>query len=238
VEVIDEPNPEEMLQWERKVRNAMDATGLPVTSFCGGLRFELLNPDPALRQADYERTCKVLGIAGRLGANGIILVPRFHRTPALPDLAPLTSSVDLQQDLLIATLRQLAPVAEEAGTVILLEPLNRYEAPWFNRLEQATAICEAVNSPAVCFMADFFHMNIEETNPAEAIRANGKWLRHVHLADSTRKQPGTGLTDFVAGFAALKEIGFEGAMALECGIAGDMDAAMSESVAFLKDCRG
>jgi sugar phosphate isomerase/epimerase len=238
VEVIDQPNPEETLQWEREVRNAMDATSLPVTSFCGGLRFHLLHPDADLRQADYERTCKCLAIAGRVGAKGIIVVPRFHSTPALPDLEPLKSSVELQKELLIAMLRKLAPVAEEAGAMIFLEPLNRYEAPWFHRLGQATEICEQVNSPAVCFMADFFHMNIEETDPPAAIRSNAKWLRHVHLADSTRAEPGTGLTDFGAGFAALAEIGFEGAAALECRVPEDADAAMSASVAFLKECRG
>jgi len=237
-EVIDSPNPELALNWERETRDAMDATGLPVTSFCGGMRWQLLQADPELRKADVKRAQRLLHIAGRLGANGCIMVPRFNGPNGLPDLSPLKTSVELETELLIAQMKALAPVAAEANTRILLEPLNRYEAPWFHRLEQATAICNAINDPSVCCMGDLFHMSLEEMDPPKAILENGKWLRHVHLADSTRKQPGTARTDFAASFAALKKIGFKWAMALECGIAGEIDAAMTECVAFLKRCRG
>ena len=59
---------------------------------------------------------------------------------------------------------------------------------------------------------------------------------HVHLAHSTRMQPGTARTDFRAGFAALKAARFRGYMALECGILGDRDKTLGACAAFLKEC--
>jgi sugar phosphate isomerase/epimerase len=224
------------LSTESEVKAAMDKTGLPVTTICGGIHFEFLHPDADKRRADVARLKALLHMAGRLGATGIIMVPIFNGTPTLPDLWPVKSSLDAQQELLLAELRHIAPVAEESGACVILEPLNRYEAPWFNRLEQAAAICDELNSPGIGFMADLFHMNIEETNPAGAIRKHGRWLKHVHLADNTRKQPGTGITDFQAAFAALRDIGFSGAMALECGLTGEPGAVLPECMRYLKAC--
>ena len=225
------------LSLETQVKEAMDQTGLPVTTICGGIHFDFMNPDTEKRRADLERLKAMVHLAGRLGAAGIIMVPVFNGSPQPPDLWPLKSSVALQQELLLAELAQLAPIAEEAGACVILEPLNRYEAPWLNRLEQAAAICEQVGSKGVGFMADLFHMNIEEVNPAEAIRKHARWLKHVHLADNTRKQPGTGITNFEGAFAALKAIGYSGAMALECAIQGEPESALPTCVQYLKECR-
>jgi sugar phosphate isomerase/epimerase len=226
------------LSLEEDVKTAMDKTGLPVTTICGGLHFDFLNPDPAKRRADFNRLSLILRLAGRIGATGVIMVPIFNGAPQLPDLMPLRSSVDLQRDLLIAELRTMATVAEDSGSCVILEPLNRYEAPWFNRLEQAAAICDEINSPGVGFMADLFHMNIEETNPAAAIITNARWLRHIHLADNTRKQPGTGTTDFASIFRALKDIGYSGAMALECSLTSEPSEALPACVHYLKTQMG
>ena len=64
-------------------------------------------------------------------------------------------------------------------------------------------------------IADFFHLQIEEVEVAQAIRDAGKWIRHVHLGDSNRLAPGYGHTDWKSGFAALKEIGYGGWFTLE-----------------------
>jgi sugar phosphate isomerase/epimerase len=91
-----------------------------------------------------------------------------------------------------------------------------------------------VNNPNVQIMADFFHMSIEEANIAESIRAAGSYIKHIHLADSTRLLPGYGHTDFKSGFAALKEIGFENYMALECGVPGPREVELPKSANYMK----
>lgn len=240
-EKLDGCRCKKLLSLEDDIKRAMDKSGLPVTSICGGIHFEFLDINADKRRADCERMANVLQLAGRLGAGGVVMVPIFHGlfnavTPP-PDLSPWKTSLEAQKEILVAELRELAKVAVASKTKIILEPLNRYEAPWFNRLEQGAALCKRVNAKGIGFMADFFHMNIEETDPAAAIKKHAKFLIHVHLADNTRKQPGTGTTDFASGFAALKAIKYKGAMAFECGITGDPAKTMPKSVAWLKELR-
>lgn len=75
----------------------------------------LLHSDPAERATAIELTQARLRLAGELGAAGVLVVPQFGRRPELPDLAPLTSAVELERELLVLQLRALAPTAREAG---------------------------------------------------------------------------------------------------------------------------
>ena len=63
-------------------------------------------------------------------------------------------------------------------------------------------------------------------------------MKHVHLADSNRTQPGTGHTEFNSGFAALQEIGFDGFMALECSITGDPEESLARHGGLLEKLHG
>lgn len=194
----------------------------------------LLHPDPREREAAKELTRRRLALAGELGAAGVLLVPQFGRQPGLPDLSPLKSGVGLERELFVLQLQELAPAAVEAGVPLFIEPLNRYEAHLVNRLEQGVAFAEQVG-PEIRIMADFFHMNIEEADMAASIRAAGPHIVYVHVADSNRLQPGRGHLDFRPGFAALKEIGYDGYLGIECRVEGPLDEAIPASAAWLRD---
>ncbi len=193
----------------------------------------LVSPDRAERDAARATIRERLELAAMLGAVGVLVVPQFGRVPALPDLAPLASAADLERDLFIAQLRDLAPVAKSAGVSLFLEPLNRYEAYIVNRLEQGSAIAREVG-PEIGVMADFFHMSIEEVDIAASIRENGAHLVYVHVADSNRLQPGRGHLDFKPGFRALKEIGYDGYLAIECRVEGEYDEAIREAAELIR----
>ena len=83
-------------------------------------------------------------------------------------------------------------------------------------------------------MGDFFHMNIEETDIAESIRAAGGFLKHIHLADSNRRHPGAGHIDFRPALAALGAINFDGYMALECHVTVELPVLLEQSARFLR----
>jgi sugar phosphate isomerase/epimerase len=72
-----------------------------------------------------------------------------------------------------------------------------------------------VGSEQVALMADLFHMNIEEASVTGAIGDHAGAIAHVHLADSNRRPPGQGHTDFPAVLAALDAIGYDGALTME-----------------------
>ena len=194
----------------------------------------LLAADQETRHAAVTQIKTGLHQAAELGAIGSIVVP--VRVPEMTPPEPPKTLYDLQCEILIQELAEIAPVAEETGTKVLLEPLNRYESRFLQRLGQAAEICRAVGSPGIKFMADFFHMNIEEIDLGQAMVETADYLGYVHLADSNRYQPGAGHLDFGPGLAALKQIAYDGFLTLECRILGkDKGKALVESAQYIRD---
>ena len=220
---------------QEEILGALRNTSVRASTICAGYRGCFLDGDPAQRQLAMDDMRRLLDVAGAIGAVGVICVPIFGG-PRIPNLTPLADALKLERGLFVKILQELAPHAKAAKATVLVEALNRYETHLLKKQEDAMAVCRRVKHPNVQIMSDFFHMGIEELNTAKAIRKCGKFIKHVHLADSTRQQPGTGQTDFVAGFAALRAVGFKGYMALECGVLGDKEKALEACAKFLKDC--
>jgi len=194
----------------------------------------LLAADPEARLAVVERIQEALRMAAEVDAIGAIVVPIGRQPQIEPPPAPKTL-YDLEREILIEELAKVAPTAEQMGRLVILEPLNRYETHFLQRLEQTAEICRAVGSPSIKMMADFFHMNIEEADMGQAIEEVVDCLAYVHLADSNRYQPGAGHLDFRPGLTALKRIGYDGYMTLECRVLGpDKGKALTESARYLR----
>lgn len=219
-------------------RRALAGSPVRATSICGGVHARFIDIDPGERSRAHESLKRQLEYAAELGAvDGPIFVPIFAGPNRMPDLRPFRSRWDLCRALCVEALRRIDADAREAGATALLEPLNRYEADFLNRLDQAQAMLQELPQPCgVRIMADFFHMHVEEASIPAALEAAGPWIGHVHLADSTRREPGSGSIDFAAGFRALRRIGFRGSMALECGLSGPREEALPRSVAHLRNC--
>lgn len=218
---------------------AYEDSPVPVVSVCGNPSFDFLDPDAQKRRRSMDECRQCLRVAGRLGAVGQIVPPIFG-PPRLPDLSPLEDAVALEKRLLVELVKELGEAAQSSGTRLLLEPLNRYEQHLLRRQADGVEIIERAGHPAVALISDFFHMHIEETDTPAALRAAGRHVRHVHLADNTRLEPGTGDIDFAAGFRALREVGFSGYMAYECGLTGSdaaaKEAALIRSLEYVRDC--
>jgi sugar phosphate isomerase/epimerase len=211
-------------------------TFLPVSSICGNLNlqdemaFDFLHPDSAKRRSCIDGCKRVLTLCGQLGANGQIVPPIFG--PALvPDLSPVMTPLEIEEKLMIAACQELGAHALAHKTLFMLEPLNRYEQHYLRKQSDGVRVKTAAGSAGVGLLADLFHMHIEETDTPAAIRDAAGHITHVHLADNTRFEPGTGDIDFKAAFAALREIGFSGYMSYECSISGDTDAQKSDALA-------
>jgi sugar phosphate isomerase/epimerase len=151
-------------------------------------------------------------------------------------LPPFEVSRTREEDrrVLLDALEELGEHADREGTLVLLEPLNRYEDHMLNRLEEAVELSRASGRVSVKVMGDLFHMNIEEDDATESIRRAEGHLAHVHLADSNRAHPGAGHNDFASTFAALRDIGFDGYLAMECSIRGDAEKVLPQVVRHLR----
>ena len=105
--------------------------------------------------------------------------------------------------------------AEHLKVMLAFEVIDRFESDWLNTVDEGLELLNEYGSEYLSLHLDTFHMNIEESDCAECIkRARGK-IGHVHVADSDRWYPGHAHYDFVSTFSALKEVGYEGAVALE-----------------------
>ena len=217
-----------------EIKEALTTSKVKVSSICAGYSGCLLSPNKEERERAIRDIENLLKIASEIGAVGLIVVPIFG-SPQLPDLTPLFTVRELEEKLLIKLLKILAKTAEDCKAYILLEPLNRYETHFMNRLEQAIKICDEVGSEYVKMMADFFHMNIEEANIAESLKQALPYLRHIHLADSNRYAPGFGHTDFLEPFKVLAKGGYEYYMALECRVPEPRLENLKKTASFLKE---
>src|SRR5579872_6885111 len=174
---------------------------LPITSVCGnsdpqnGWSFDFLDPAPAKRRRSIEGSKAILAFCGEVGATGQIVPPIFGG-PRVPDLTPFMTALEIEDALMAAELQELGPWAAEHKTLFLLEPLNRYEQHYLRQQADGVRVIEKAGVPGVALLSDLFHMHIEETDSPAALRAAGRHVAHLHLADNTRLEPGTGDIDF------------------------------------------
>lgn len=226
-----------LLERVDELKKASADTGVPISTICAGYGGAPLSGDPKLREQAWREIGELLQAAGELGAVGLIVVPVFvGHQPRIPDLSPLMTQREAEDRLLVKCCRRAAPTAKKAGTCILLEPLNRGETNYMRTVAHAQAVCEKVAHPNVCLMADFYHMNIEELDIPSALKKAAKHVKHIHLAGNTRLLPNYGSTNFRAGFAALKSIGYANFMALECGIPGPPEKELPKTARWLREC--
>jgi sugar phosphate isomerase/epimerase len=179
-----------------------------------------MSADPDLRarcRAMYRETAEV---CAELGAVTEIEFEYGSQNP-LPLFEPFQQLSPAQHDAFVAFYREVLALVEGSAARVLLEPINRYESRYLNRVEDNVRIIEEVAHPNAGLLPDLFHMSIEEADPARSLREAGDHIVHVHLGDSNRLLPGHGHLDWPAVFAALHEVGYSGYLNLECSTEGD-----------------
>ena len=180
-------------------------------------KLTLTSPDAEVRRAGREFINGIIDFAGRFGAPAILgsMQGRWgggvDRTTALNFMRP--------------ALEEFGDRAKRAGTTFLLEPLNRYEGNVINTIGEAAELVRSLSTRHVTILADLFHMNIEEQDVCGALRAGAGLITHVQLADSNRRPPGHGHTDFRAVAACLASIGYKGYLSAEALPWPDPDTA-------------
>ena len=105
--------------------------------------------------------------------------------------------------------------AKQAGIVLALEALNRFECYLCNTMEQLRMLVELAAHPNVRAMFDTHHGNIEEKSQVAAIRHIAPHLAHVHLSENDRGTPGSGHVNFAEALSTLATIGYGNWMTIE-----------------------
>ena len=195
------------------VRSQLDRHQLKCTSVCAcfppsrDLRGNLSQQRAAVR---YLK--ELIEIAGILGTD-IVAGPLYSatgRAEAVPGPVYKRQWRTVRQHL-----KTICRQAQTQGKIICMEPLNRFETDFMNTVDQGLQMIAEVKSPALKLLLDTFHMNIEEKNPAAAIRKAGKNIGHFHASATDRGTPGNDHLNWQEIGNALKSVKYGGPIVIE-----------------------
>ena len=213
-----------------EINNALKGRNVRMAAICAGFDGFILAED---EQKDaFDRTMReIVEAAGKIGSCGVIMVPAFNwQNPCRPH------TMDTR-NYLCEQLHELGEFAVQCGTTVILEPLNRGECFYLRLVADAAAIARDADSKGVKVMGDFWHMQEETSDYAAFMAAGTEYLQHVHIASrGRRKTPSEdGEKDnYVDGFRALKELGYQGFVSFECGCEGDRAVVLPAAVELLR----
>jgi D-psicose/D-tagatose/L-ribulose 3-epimerase len=195
------------------VKSELDKHGLVCNTLCGAF-----GPGRDLRGTIEEQRASMDYIQRLIDAMGIleasVLVGPVYSAVGRAEFVP-EKERKAQWKLVVKNLKKLCRYAQERGKKIAIEPLNRFETDFINTCDQALQMLKEVASPTLGIHLDTFHMNIEEKNPAGAIRQAGKNLFHLHACGSDRGTPGSDHIDWKSIATALKRIGYRQDVVIE-----------------------
>lgn len=218
----------------REILKASRDTGLLLCSLLvPGDTFRCSLSSSEILERKKEHAVRALNIAAELGAP-TLLAPEYAAQIPLPLFDRPRRPSRQEHELLMEFLSFISDYAGRVGAVCLLEPLNRYETHFYYTLEDCAKVIDEAEAKHVKILADLFHMGIEEANVKDALLRFGSCIGHVQIGDNNRLLPGQGQTDFLPAFRALKAIGYQGGIALECGVLGEPMVELPRCAAHLK----
>jgi sugar phosphate isomerase/epimerase len=197
----------------------MPTTCVEMSHFIGA--FDRDQREDAIAQLSSQLT-----VMAEIGGVGVMTPGSYGMfSRRLPPFEPPRTPVE-DHDILVDALGRLGEHAQKEGVELFLEPLNRYEDYLVNTLSAAAALIREVGSPAVRIVADTYHMNIEESDPAAALLEVAPLIGHLQASDSNRLEPGAGHIDWALFGATVSAIGYERSIAVESRLSGPADEVL------------
>ncbi len=129
-----------------------------------------------------------------------------------------------------------ADIAKEYDIEIVVEPLNTRETNLINTVADGLEFCKMVNNENVKALADFYHVFMNGESLDALLNSNGL-LAHTHLArdNEDRRTPKAENIDTCKAWAdALKKIGYNGRISLECIFESDYEADIKRAREIMK----
>ena len=190
---------------------------------------ELVAADPEVVAAtqDYLRRC--VDHAAAVGS-AVVAGPMYASVGRTWRPAP--GERDRLAGELVAALAPVADHAAASGVRLAVEPLNRYETSVVNTVDQGLAMIADLAAAAVGLALDMYHLNIEEQDPAAAVRRAGETgrLAHVQVCANDRGAPGADHMDWPALRDALEAVGYAGPLCIESFTAENASSATAASI--------
>lgn len=169
-----------------------------------------ISPDGAVRAKALEHIKWLIECTAAIG--GEVLCGPFHQP-----LGEFSGAGPTEDEVAwcAEVHKQAAQYAAPRGVTLAVEPLNRFECYFLNTMAQAVALAEMVDEPNYGYLFDTFHTNIEEGDVPALIAETVGAIRHVHITENHRGEPGTGHIAFQPIFEALRRGGYDGWLTVE-----------------------
>ncbi len=209
------------------------AAGLGVFEFWG---WRNRNLDTLARKKD-ELGLEVAGFSSETGGALVASGSKDKFVPALKDSIAAAKKLncrrlivtvgnelknvprDEQHRNIVEALKAGAPVCEDAGITLVLEPLNvlvNHKGYYLATSAEGFQIIDEVGSANVRLLFDIYHQQITEGNLIDNITRNIQKIGHFHVADVPgRHHVGTGEINYANVFRAIVEKGYSGFVGLE-----------------------
>jgi len=212
-----------------------DRTGIIPCEFVFGdpIYGHLMDEDRQIRNQCRDMYRLAARVSGELGAVTELEFEYGPQNP-LPLFHPYQKMTEQQEEAFLEMYRYLLEPLKGTDGRMLIEGINRYESPYLNCLRDCKAVVDKLDHENAGVLADFFHMSIEEKNLPQSILETGAAIKHVHLGDNNRLLPGYGTIDWDLSLKALKQIGYDGFLNLECCAGEHPEKTLPETVRFLR----
>lgn len=194
----------------REVRAALEETGLPLLGI-NTRRGDVaagengLTALPGREEEAWEAIEEGLAYAKTTGAGALHVMAGATRDPRA-------------HETFVAALEKAVPLAAAQGTTLLIEPLNRQDAPGYllQNTNQAAAIIAEVGAPNLKLMFDCYHVGRSEGDILTRASALRDIIGHIQFASvPDRGQPDQGELNYAEIFRGLKSLGFSGPFGAE-----------------------
>jgi len=133
-------------------------------------------------------------------------------------------------------LEECCRIAENSGVILVFEPINRFEIDSYNTIADSVELIENIGSDNLKLLIDSFHTNLEE-DPGyiwDYLPEIVPLTAHIHLADTTRRAPGTGHFDFKTFLNIFKEAGYTDYASAETIMKPSFEEVAKETYEYLK----
>jgi sugar phosphate isomerase/epimerase len=183
------------------------------------------------RTADLavSETKSSIDFGAELGARSVTIAVAIHDQITQDNVVECTA-------IAVDALQRMADYAKTKGVLLVFEATNHLEMGKFvNTAANHKRMIELTGRDNIGIQLDWFHVNLEELNPFEAVMDAQPLLWHLHFRDSNSLTPGYGKTDFKAVMRALKKSGYEGYCTIESApMIPDADTAAKDGIDYLK----
>jgi len=189
--------------------------------------FSLGHHDEYIRKKAIERIDKYVEFASEINSKVIIGLIRGRYTSLS---SPKREKLNIK-----TSLKSCVQIAENNNVRLVFEPINQFEIDSYNTIAESVDLLEEIGSDHLKLLIDTFHTHLEE-DPVyiwDYLPKIAPLVAHIHLADCTRRAPGTGHFDFRTFLNTFKDAGYNDYVSIETIMKPSFEEIIKDTAHFL-----